>query len=446
MNLDTMNQEITPCTVTQLNHQVRNWLEYDIGDVHVTGELSNFSKPSSGHYYFTLKDEGAQLRCVFFRNMHTRDSKNFIDGQQVIVKGKLSLYEARGDYQLIIQSLSPAGLGELYQQFERLKVKLELLGLFAAHRKKPLVRFPDTIAVITSGSGAALHDITSTLARRYPLANVHLYPCEVQGKNAARQLIKAINQANADKECDVIILARGGGSIEDLWPFNDEQLAITISQSTIPIVSGVGHETDFTIADFVADLRAATPTAAAEAVTPDKLELLQLITGYIRRMLIAANKTMQRHQLILSHHMAKISSPEQLISRHWQTLDYMERQLNQQLMHAFRHNQHRLQMTITRLESKNPTALLQQSKSDLFRVKQQLAQLVVNQVNEFRQKFVQQLTTLHAVSPLATLNRGYAIATHKHAILYTSDQVHAGDIINLQLAKDTITCTVIKKD
>lgn len=440
-----MNQEITPRTVTQLNRQIRYWLEHDVGDVHVTGELSNLSKPSSGHFYFTLKDEGAQLRCVFFRNMHTRDSKNFSDGQQVIVKGKLSLYEARGDYQLIAQSISPAGLGELYQQFERLKIKLELQGLFATERKKSLPRFPNNIAVITSGSGAALHDILSTLARRFPLANVYIYPSEVQGKNAAKQLIKAIIQANADNACDVILLARGGGSIEDLWPFNDEQLALTISQSNIPLVSGVGHETDFTIADFVADLRAATPTAAAEAVTPDKLELLQLIGIYSNRMLVAVNKSMQRHQLILSHHIAKISSPEQLISRHWQTLDYLERHLNQQLMQTLRHNQHRLQITITKLQSRNPTSLLQNSKSELHRIKQQLSQLAINRVSELKQQFMQQLTTLHAVSPLATLQRGYAIATINNAIIYTSKQVHSGDTINLRLAKDNVTCTVIQK-
>lgn len=445
MNLDIMNQETT-LTVTQLNRQVRYWLEHDVGDVHVTGELSNLSKPSSGHLYFTLKDENAQLRCVFFRNLHRRDSKNFIDGQQVIIKGKLSLYEARGDYQLIVQSLSPAGLGELYQQFERLKAKLELQGLFAAQRKKPLPLFPGNIAVITSASGAALHDILSTLARRFPLVDVHIYPSEVQGRTAAKQLCNAIIQANADNKSNVILLARGGGSIEDLWPFNDEQLALTISQSKIPVVSGVGHETDFTIADFVADLRAATPTAAAEAATPDKLALLKLIGHYINRMQVAANKIMQRHQLILSHHIAKISSPEQLIAKHWQTLDYLERQLNQLLLHKFRHNQHRLQMTITRLQSQNPAALLQQSKSGLHYIKQQITQLASNRINDLKQQFMQQLTTLHAVSPLATLNRGYAIATIDHAIIYSSRQVHLGDNINLQLAKDHITCSVIKKD
>lgn len=445
MNLDSMNQETT-LTVTQLNRQVRFWLEHDVGDVHVTGELSNLSKPSSGHLYFTLKDESAQLRCVFFRNLHTRDSKNFIDGQQVIIKGKLSLYEARGDYQLIVQSLASAGLGELYQQFERLKAKLELQGLFAPQRKKSLVQFPGAIAVITSASGAALHDILSTLARRFPLTDVYIYPSEVQGRNAAKQLCNAVLQANIDNKADVILLARGGGSIEDLWPFNDEQLALTISQSKIPLVSGVGHETDFTIADFVADLRAATPTAAAEAATPDKLELLKLISHYMNRIQMAANKIIQRHQLILSHHIAKISSPEQLISKHWQTLDYLERQLNQLLLHRFRHDQHRLQMTITRLQSKNPTAKLQEYKSRLHYIKQQVTQVANNRINEIRQQFIQQLTTLHAVSPLATLNRGYAIASINNEIIYSSRQVHLGDRINLRLAKDNVTCSVIKKD
>jgi exodeoxyribonuclease VII large subunit len=438
-----MKQELAPLTVSQLNRQVRSWLEHDLGDVNVLGELSNLSKPASGHFYFTLKDAGAQLRCVFFRSHHTAASRQFTDGQQVIAKGKLSLYEARGDYQLIVQDMVPAGLGELYQQFERLKLKLEQQGLFAAHRKRALTRFPSAIAVITSGSGAALRDILSTLARRYPIADVYIYPCEVQGKNAAPQLINAIIQANKDSKADVILLARGGGSIEDLWPFNDEALAHAISRSNIPIVSGVGHEIDFTIADFVADLRAATPTAAAEAVTPDKFELIGSLASLMRRMLVAVTRTIQHQKLVLSHQLAKISSPEQLISSHWQTVDYLERQLNQLSGHLLRQKQHHLHVLITILHSNNPKSLLQQSSSQLQQLQSRLHQLMRTRLHELRQTFTNQLSTLHAVSPLATLERGYCIATSKNTVIFSSDQVNAGDIINLQLAKGRLSCNVI---
>ena len=446
VNLGAMKPEITLFTVTQLNRQVRSWLEQDLGEVSVSGELSNLSKPASGHLYFTLKDESAQLRCVFFRSHHTRDSKLFLDGQQVIARGKLSLYEARGDYQLIVTNLVLAGVGELYQQFERLKVKLEQQGLFAQQRKRQLSRFPTTIAVITSGSGAALHDILSTLARRYPIANVHVYPCEVQGKAAAKQLTKTIMQVNRDGKADVILLARGGGSIEDLWPFNDEQLALTISISKIPLVSGVGHETDFTIADFVADLRAATPTAAAQAVTPDKDDLIHILNTLQRRMVIAVTKTLQYQQVILSHHLAKISSPEQLISRHWQTVDYRERQLNQLWLHILRQKNHRLHVAVTRLQSKNPAFLLQISTSRLHQQHQKLTQRLNNRLNELKQTFGTLLATLHAVSPLATLNRGYAIATYRDAIIFSTEQVELGDTIKLRLAKGHLSCKVIKPE
>ncbi len=228
-------------TVSQLNKQIKHFLEQDIGIVNIEGELSNLSKPVSGHFYFTLKDTGAQIRCVFLKNRHLSPfSSQLKDGQHVIASGRLSLYEARGDYQLIIDHLSEAGLGRLYQQFETLKNKLHGEGLFAVERKKPLPVLPATIALITSTSGAAIQDILATLARRFPLAHVLVYPSEVQGTGAAGQLIKAIQRANIEQRGDVIILARGGGSMEDLWAFNDEQLARQIAASTIPIISGVG--------------------------------------------------------------------------------------------------------------------------------------------------------------------------------------------------------------
>lgn len=331
-----MHQDLPALTVSQLNRQIRFWLENDVGEVAVLGELSNLSKPNSGHFYFTLKDASAQLRCVYFRNYHSLESRHFKDGQQVLAQGKLSLYEARGDYQLIVHSLSDAGLGELYRQFEALKAKLQSQGLFDAGRKKEVPRFPSIIGVITSSTGAALQDILTTLARRYPLATVKVYASEVQGKEASKQLIRAIDKANHDNQVDVLILARGGGSIEDLWAFNNEQLALAISNSQIPIVTGIGHETDFTIADFVADLRAATPTAAAEAVTPNQLELITALQLLERRAISLMGQFTQHKQLLLSSKMAKILSPQQLIAKHWQAIDFLERQLYQSMQHLLK--------------------------------------------------------------------------------------------------------------
>lgn len=441
-----MYQDQNTLTVTQLNRQIRSWLEIEVGQVAVVGELSNLSKPSSGHFYFTLKDCTAQLRCVYFRNHHDTTTKGFQDGQQVIAKGKLSLYEARGDYQLIVHALSEAGLGELYQQFEQLKLKLQAQGLFAQDRKRSLPLFPSVIAVVTSPSGAALRDILTTLKRRFPLASVRVYASEVQGKEAAQQLVKALHQVNQEGIAEVIILARGGGSIEDLWAFNDEQLALTISNSTIPIVTGIGHETDFTIADFVADLRAATPTAAAEAVSPNQTDLLTNIASLEQRLLRATTQILQHKKLILAHQIGKFLSPTQLIAKHWQTIDYLEQRLYYGAHTSFRQKQKKLHHLFSRLNAKNPMTLLQQSKAKVQSFEQQLINAMLARINRFKQKFTAQMATLHAVSPLATLDRGYALATYRNNVLFNSKQVPIGASINVRLAQGTLLCHVLDKE
>lgn len=440
-----MQNELAPLTVTQLNRQVRSWLEIEVGEIRVIGELSNLSKPSSGHFYFTLKDSSAQLRCVYFRTHHDENTRHFKDGQQVIASGKLSVYEARGDYQLIIHSLKETGLGELFRKFEQLKASLNAQGLFEASRKKIIPRFPTTIGVITSTSGAALHDILTALARRFPIAHIKVYPSEVQGKGASQQLVKAIQQANQDKQIDVLILARGGGSLEDLWAFNDEQLAIAISNSLIPIVSGIGHETDFTIADFVADLRAATPTAAAEAVAPHQAELIHLIESWTKRLIKALLRTIEHKQFVLSHQISKILSPETLVTKHWQTLDYLERQLPQTINQLLRQKRARLDLLMSKLDSKNPTTLLNTSRVKFYYIQQRLTQSMLAKLLLVKQQVQTQLTTLHAISPLATLDRGYAIATHNQHILFDSSLIREGDRIEIQLSKGIVLCKVTGK-
>lgn len=438
-----MSIQFSVLTVSQLNKQVKSYLENELGTVHVEGELSNLSKPSSGHFYFTLKDSSAQIRCVLFKNRHFGSSAaKLTDGQQIIATGTLSLYEARGDYQLIVEQVTEAGLGELYKRFEELKNKLAAEGLFNPARKKPLPAIPKTIGIITSTSGAAIQDILSTLARRFPLAKIIIYPSEVQGATAPQQLINALLCANAKPRCDVLILARGGGSMEDLWAFNNEQLARQIAASAIPIVSGVGHETDFTIADFVADFRAETPTAAAIAVTPSTIELLNTLNNAISRLHTAISRQAQNHQLKLKHLLDKISSPRHAIVSYWQTMDYLERQLSTSMTQLINHKRNQLNLCLAQLQAKNPITQIEQTQIRLNQIIIQLNQHIRTKVQQLRFQMTSNLSTLHAVSPLATLERGYAIASSNNKILFSAQQVIIGDSIEVRLAKGNLTCSV----
>ena len=440
---------ITPTvlTVSQLNRQVRSWLEHDLGAVSVEGELSNLSKPASGHLYFTLKDAQAQIRCVFFRNRHDPKVIDTLrNGQQVILKGSLSLYEARGDYQLIVNELHDLGEGDLYRQFELLKNKLSAQGLFAAERKKPLPRFPKVVGIITSPTGAALRDILSTLKRRFPIATILIYPSDVQGKQAAPQLIQAVHRANTEKRCDVLILARGGGSLEDLWAFNEEQLAYAIADCSIPIVSGVGHETDFSIADFVADKRAETPTGAAEAATPDQQDLMHALHLLENQLLKSIQRFIQHRQLLLDHSLQKIASPKQLISTYWQRLDYLSRHLDHVLRHLLAQKHQLLHLTNRRLDAQSPRRLVSQANAQLQSLENSLLTQINMTINRLKQQFTAQLATLHAVSPLATLDRGYAIASYKNKVLLDTNDINIGDIVQVRLAKGSFSTRVLSKN
>lgn len=433
----------SPITVSQLNRHIKNYLEQEIGIVYVEGELSNLSKPSSGHLYFTLKDNQAQIRCVFFKNRHSQPLISKLkDGQHVIANGRLSLYEARGDYQLIVEELKEAGLGELYLHYEALKNKLAAEGLFHPERKRPLPKIPKSIGIITSTSGAAIQDILSTLGRRFPLASVFIYPSEVQGATAAEQLIKALQYANAHNCCDVLILARGGGSIEDLWAFNHELLARHIVTSAIPIVSGIGHETDFTIADFVADYRAETPTAAAIAITPDRNDLLQLISTLMSRLQIAMLRHVQNQKIKLDYLSAQIASPQHIIATHWQTTDYLEKQLLFCMNKIISEKKHQVQSYTNKIQLQNPLYYIQQIKIRLNQVVEQLTQHIQVKINFLRYQLTNNLSTLHAVSPLATLDRGYSIVSHDGKILDNTDNIKVGELIDVRLKKGLLTCMI----
>jgi len=400
----------------ELNREVRLHLEAGFPRLWLAGEISNLARPASGHWYFTLKDDRAQIRCALFRGQRGNVEGQPENGDQVLVRGRLSLYEARGDYQLIADAMLPAGSGALQQAFEALKKKLEAEGLFDSALKRPLPAYPAIIAVVTSPTGAAVRDILTTLGRRWPAARVKLYKTRVQGDQAAPAIVRALDAVERDAAADVIILARGGGSLEDLWAFNDETLARRIRAMRMPVVSGVGHETDFTIADFAADLRAATPTAAAEAVTPDGPALLRQVEALQQRL---------------------IRSPARQLQQHWQRLDSLDRRL------AGQHPARRLAETATRLAGLNRRtrragrAALEKAGIRHTTLGQRLlARHPKRRLDEFEQqrqvmqkrlvrafgallsrhsaRLSESARALDNVSPLAVLARGYALIEDKH--------------------------------
>jgi len=386
-------------SVSRLNHEVRSLLEEHYFSVWVEGEVSNLARPGSGHWYFSLKDPSAQVRCAMFRGANNKVPFELEDGQLVRARARVSLYEGRGEFQLIVDTLEESGDGALKRAFEKLKVKLQQEGLFDPELKKLIPTIPRCVGVITSHTGAAVKDVLTVLKRRFAGIPVIVYPTLVQGEQAPSTIIKAITTANQRQECDVILLVRGGGSLEDLWAFNDEQLARAIFASDIPIVSGVGHEIDFTIADFVADHRAATPTAAAEAVSPCHLEWLQTLYQLKHRLA-------QKMQLFLQHQM----------------------QLLQHLRKRLVDPRRKLQDQAQRLD---------ESEARLIRAMQQL---LANK----KHLFTMRLKLLETLSPLATLTRGYAIVSERSSnkILTDTKGLSPGQEITARLAKGEICCTI----
>jgi exodeoxyribonuclease VII large subunit len=430
-------------TVTELNSKVKLTLESEISYIGVSGEISNLVKAGSGHYYFTLKDNKAQIRCAFFSGHQRKLTQTQLNnGQQVLAFGKVSLYEPRGDYQLIVSHIQDAGLGMLYQQYLQLKSKLELMGLFGHERKKDIPQFPKHIAIITSPSGAAIHDIMTTIHRRYPLVKTTLYASEVQGVDAPRQLKAALENVKKDAIADVILLARGGGSIEDLWAFNDEQLALTISNCTIPIVTGIGHETDFTIADFVADYRAATPTAAAEKVTPNQYELHERIRQCQHRLLFLINKKLNDYQKTIEWFYRQLSAPEKLLVIPWQRTDLSTKALMDQMDLYLQKQQHRLNNLLTRLQVRNPTHQLQLNQTKLTHQLKQLLQAINHYVQFQNQRLSNLIQTLSVIGPDATLSRGYAIVTYNDHVITQSSEISIGADLIIQLHQGKLNVTV----
>ena len=413
--------------------------------VWVEGELSSLSRPSSGHWYFSLKDRKCQVRCAMFRGFNQRIRSIPKEGDQIRIRGKVTLYENRGDFQIIVEHLEPAGLGELQQAFEELKRKLQAEGLFDAARKKPLPTTPRHIGVITSPTGAAIHDIFTVLARRCPAIPVTLYPTAVQGKAATADIVRAIENAQSHGVADVLIIGRGGGSLEDLWCFNEEDVARAIAGCSIPTVSAVGHEVDVTIADFVADLRAPTPSAAAEKISPDQRDWLRQIAERELRLGNAARRALKRLGTELEHLGARLRDPRRQLQEKAQRMDDLELRLIQTMTQRLQQLSVRRDNLDQRLATHSPRRRLTDSQENLKRVSERLSTAMRLQVGRREEQLQHVAQTLNVVSPLATLGRGYAIVRDTDGnIIRDAGSLTPGDSVSARTAHGEIIADVTR--
>lgn len=414
--------------------------------VWVEGEISNFSRPASGHWYFSLKDATAQVRCAMFRQANSKLGFKPENGERIIVRARVSVYEARGEYQLIADHMEPAGAGALQQAFEALKQKLFSEGLFDETRKKPLPEHPRCIGVITSATGAAIRDILSVTRRRFPAMPIVIYPVAVQGERAAPQIEAALRTAAQRAECDVIIVARGGGSLEDLWAFNEERVARALAACPIPIVSGVGHEIDFTIADFVADRRAPTPSAAAELLTPDQRQWRESVAVLANRISSLAHQGIEtrRQKLAWLEKRLHQQHPATRLNQRRQRLDELDSRLRRSQLSLLRQTRIRCENLTLRLFQVSPRQTIRQRVLSHQQITQRLQIAMKNQLSHARNRMAVALRALDTVSPLATLSRGYAIVSRadNDEILTQAERVRPGEKVTARLHKGKLTCTV----
>lgn len=433
-------------TVSHLNQSVKALLEAHIGQIWLVGEISNFSQPASGHWYFTLKDETAQVRCAMFRGSNHSVPFRPEHGQQILVNASLTLYEARGEYQLVVHTMQPAGEGLLQQRFEQLKNKLFAEGLFDQQHKKPLPSSINSVGIITSATGAALHDILHVLKRRNPAITVIIYPTAVQGNNAVSQICKAIEIANQRNECDILIIGRGGGSLEDLWSFNEEQVARAIFVSEIPIISAVGHEVDITIADFVADLRAPTPSAAAEIVSQDQQEWLRRLIAQKDRLCWGMDYYLADKQSILNQWQSRLQQqhPQLRLMQQFNHLLLQKNRLEESIKRRLNINQHTFERQQYRLFQVSPQKRILLLQQELQQYHFQLRRMIENQFSKQQQQFELLATTLNSLSPLATLTRGYSITLNdKNQPVKHTKQLRIDEKITIHLQDGLVKANII---
>jgi exodeoxyribonuclease VII large subunit len=446
-----MNEPFEPrrdvYTVSRLNREASLLLDEGFGRLWIEGELSSIARPSSGHLYFGLKDERAQVRCAMFRQANRRLNFAPADGMQVLLRARVSLYEPRGDYQLIVEHMEDAGQGALQREFEALKARLAAEGLFDEARKRPIPRLPRRIGVITSPTGAALRDILTTLRRRFPAVPVLIYPTAVQGRGAGAEIAAALSLASRRGDCDVLILARGGGSLEDLWAFNEEQVARAIVACRIPVIAGVGHEVDVTIADFAADLRAPTPTGAAERAVPDASEWLHRFAVLGRRLAQGLARELRQGETrlgTLAHRLKRVH-PAMRLARDAQRLDGLERRLRAALAARLAGGQRGLFALSARLQRRSPALRLREAAQRLATAARLLPLAMRRSLAYRDQRLGAAARALSAVSPLGTLERGYAILTGPDGrVLRSVSEVTPGETVDARLARGRLAARVIR--
>jgi exodeoxyribonuclease VII large subunit len=443
------NPQQTMYTVTELNREARYLLEKHFPAVQVEGELSNIAMPASGHWYFTLKDENAQVRCAMFKGRNQFVKIKPREGMQIQLKAKLSLYEGRGDYQLLVESLSPLGEGALRIAFEALKNKLHQEGLFDEGHKRELPSLPAHIGVITSPSGAAIRDIISVLKRRFPAIPLTILPVPVQGSEAAPAMIKALQLANkkqaALSDLDVLIIGRGGGSLEDLWAFNDEKLARAIFSSKLPVLSAVGHEVDFTIADFVADMRAATPTAAAELLSPDQQEFKALFIAYQNQFSSLWNASAKQKAQHLQWFRKQIKHPGRRLQEQAQKVDGLELKLRREFQFFLTQRQHTLKTQSQHLFQQSPLSMIRSRLQESSYLLQGLHRTLLQYMKNLRLQLADMSHALNNLSPLNILARGYSVTyDEKNQVIGSCRDVKPGTSIKTRLHEGELVSIVEK--
>ncbi|MBJ7539759.1 exodeoxyribonuclease VII large subunit [Marinomonas transparens] len=444
-NFTTSTAQETAFTVSQLNRQIQQLLEASLPWILVEGEISNLAKPGSGHWYFSLKDDKAQIRCTMFKNRNLAVRFQPQNGDKVRLRARVTFYGPRGDCQLGVESMESAGEGALQQAYERLKTSLQLEGLFDSKHKKPLPTKPERVAIITSPVGAAVRDMVITFRRRFPLTELTILPSLVQGQDAAKNILRQLERADSSGHFDAIILGRGGGSLEDLWSFNDETLSRAVFHAKTPIVSAVGHETDFTITDFVADIRAATPTAAAELLSPDKAQLSRQIEQQEKQLTRRMDRLLEQFQQQLDFMTKRIRHPKERIKQQQNQLNQLIRRLQQSMQRKVSDRQIQTTNLAHRLEKNSPARRISQDRQKLSDMDTRLARALSNTLTSKQTTFARIIEKLNLVSPLNTLSRGYSIATKDKQVIRSIHDVEKGDAISVRVQDGEIRCAVTTK-
>ncbi len=449
-----MPQSVAPkvLTVTQATQSIRSLLEGTFRFIHICGEISNLRIPYSGHQYFILKDPAAQIKAVLFKGQDRYLSEPLKDGQQIICHGRISVYEARGEYQMIVDTVEQRGSGRLQIAFEQLKNKLAGEGLFDGARKKPLPSFPEKIVILSSPSGAAIHDFLTIWRRRSSSVGIQIFPVRVQGQGAGQEIAVALDLINLKLSADLIVICRGGGSLEDLWAFNEECVARAIARSKIPVVTGIGHEIDFTIADFCADLRAPTPTGAAERIIPDNLLLRQQIAGRRKQIEQAMARKLSREQRALEQHVRFLGTLRETLQGLSLRLDLSIHRFTHVVHHCLQQKDQKLQHVLGRLEKQTPLHKLELKALQVDYLKKRLIQQLQTSLHKKGAALARNAALLDSVSPLAVLARGFAIVRRAGgrmadwSVITRSREVNKGDKVDILLSEGRLYCEVLDSE